>query len=151
MAFLSTKMDKNVPVIKGIQVVYTSSSSKKPPNAIAEMYGMSADINSGFGGDYVWLVPIWTTNMTEGVTKIRSVVQMSWNSAYSDLAAGSGGDYRYLKMEKEIGSSKRIKSVGLLRSSKHIKDIREFGWDERTSDINENRGGNYLYLCWKYL
>ncbi|KAG4070498.1 hypothetical protein HA402_005730 [Bradysia odoriphaga] len=143
-------MDKNVPVIKGIQVVYTSSSSKKPPNAIEEMYGMSADINSGFGGDYVWLVPIWTTYMMEGVTKIHFVVQMSWNSTYSDLAAGAGGGYRYLKMEKDIGSSKRIKSVGLLRSSKHIKDIREFGWDERTSDINENRGGNYLYLCWKY-
>lgn len=52
-----------VPMIKGIQVVYTSSSGKRPENAITEMYGKSADINCGFGGDYVWLVPIWTTIM----------------------------------------------------------------------------------------
>lgn len=72
MAFLSTKMMSNTPVIKGIQVVYTSSSSKKPPNAIAEMYGKSSDINSGFGGDYVYLVPIWTNDMVLTLNMIRS-------------------------------------------------------------------------------
>lgn len=50
-------------MIKGIQVVYTHSSRKKPEDAIAEMYGKSGDINDGFGGIYVWLVPVWTTKM----------------------------------------------------------------------------------------
>lgn len=55
-------------MIKGIQVVYTKESKDKPTNSIAEMYGKSSDINSRFGGAYVWLVPIWTTNRVRHFT-----------------------------------------------------------------------------------
>lgn len=55
-------------MIKGIKVVYTYQNGDKPENYITEMYGKSADINSGFGGNYVWLVPIWTTEMVRFIS-----------------------------------------------------------------------------------
>lgn len=84
------------------------------------------------------------------MTNIQVVVQDSRNNAYNDMAAGAGGDYRYLKMLR--GSSHlRIKRVGLLRSpSDHYiyGNRRDYGWDECTGDINSGRGGDWLHLCW---
>lgn len=84
------------------------------------------------------------------MTNIQVVVQSESNDNYTDLAAGAGGKYRYLKMLRD-SSHTRIKRIGLLRSpkSKYIYgDRQKYGWDECTRDINEDRGGDWLHLCW---
>lgn len=141
---------KQIPLIKDIQVVYTDQSVERPQNLITESTGGSPDINKGFGGKYVWLVPVWTSNADKAVTNIQFVMQSSSNEAYRDLAAGTGGQYRYLKMLKDM-SHTRIKRVGLLRSpkAKYIYgDRHKYGWDECTEDINSDRKGDWLHLCW---
>lgn len=141
---------RQIPLIKDIQVVYTQQSIDRPQNLITETSGGSPDINNGFGGKYVWLVPIWTSSKDESVTNIHFVKQEDHNDAYKDLAAGTGGEYRYLKMMKDT-SHTRIKRVGLLRSpkSKYIfGDRHKYGWDECTDDINSDRKGDWLHLCW---
>lgn len=65
---------------------------------------------------------------------MQVVVQSSRNDKYKDLAAGAGGNYRYLKMLRD-SSNTRISRVGLLRSpkSKYIyRDRKSYGWDECT-------------------
>lgn len=82
------------------------------------------------------------------MTNIEIVVQSEKNNAYSDLAAGAGGTYRYLKMLRD-SSQTRIKKVGLLRSRKYLKgNWTQYNWDECTQDINSGRKGDYLHLCW---
>lgn len=51
---------RQIPMIKEIRVEYTSQSVDRPNNLITETSGGSPDINKGFGGEYVWLVPVWT-------------------------------------------------------------------------------------------
>lgn len=53
---------KRVPLIKDIRVVYTSQSIDRPADLITETSAGSPDINEGFGGQFVWLVPVWTSN-----------------------------------------------------------------------------------------
>lgn len=51
-----------VPLLKDIKVVYTEHNIDMPTDTITDTLGGSADINKGFGGKYVWLVPVWTRN-----------------------------------------------------------------------------------------
>lgn len=51
---------QQVPLIKGIKVKYTDQSITRPENIITETNGGDPDINRGFGGYYVWLIPEWT-------------------------------------------------------------------------------------------
>lgn len=52
---------KRQPMLQDIRVVYTSQSIDRPENVITDTFGGSPDINSKHSGDYVWLVPVWTT------------------------------------------------------------------------------------------
>lgn len=52
---------RQVPMIKEIQVMYTDQSIDRPQNVITDTFGGSPDVNKGFKGKYVWLVPIWTS------------------------------------------------------------------------------------------
>lgn len=49
--------------LKDIDIVFTKQSVERPKNLIIESSGGNSDINGGFGGDYSWLVPVWTTSM----------------------------------------------------------------------------------------
>jgi len=48
--------------LKDIRVVHSSSASQRPRDLIEDNLMKKHDINSGFGGKYVWLVPVWTTS-----------------------------------------------------------------------------------------
>lgn len=123
----------------------------------------------------MWLVPVWTTKVVsnfsiffkvfevrqetkilfnkqdEAVTGMQLVVQSERNEAYTDLAGGAGGKYRYFKMLRDRNSHTKIKRVGLLRSPKSkfiYGDRKDHGWDECTHDINADRSGDFLHLCW---
>lgn len=54
---------KRVPMIKDIVVVYTDQSIDRPVTVITDWFGGSPDINAGHKGQYVWLVPIWTSKL----------------------------------------------------------------------------------------
>jgi len=48
--------------LKDIDVVYSSSSVERPKNLIVDNIYHDNDINKGFQGKYVWLVPVWTNH-----------------------------------------------------------------------------------------
>jgi len=53
---------KQKPLLKDIKVVYSDTPSGIPNELLEDsVYGKS-DINLGFNGQFVWLVPIWTTS-----------------------------------------------------------------------------------------
>jgi len=140
---------RKVAMLKDIQVVYTSQSIDMPDEVITDTDGGSPDINKGYKGKYVWLVPVWTYKIEEIVTSVHVVIQNEKNDKYQDLAAGTGGDYRYLKMIRSSTSSTAIKRVGLLMGTTNIYAERnKHGWDGCTEDINAGRQGGYLYVCW---
>jgi len=47
-------------LLRDIDVVYTDSSSQRPRDLIEDAIYGEHDINRGFGGKFVWLVPSWT-------------------------------------------------------------------------------------------
>ena len=65
-----------------------------------------------------------------------------------DFAKGTGGDYRYLLLERDAAQAAKVTVVALLRLAKEMHS-RPAGWDGNTPDINKGRGGTYLYLLWK--
>ena len=71
-----------------------------------------------------------------------------------DLAAGTGGDYRYLVQAPNDEGSPEIKAIEIafLRSDSAVHGDRfdTLAWDAWTTDINEGRGGDYLYLVWRW-
>lgn len=140
-----------VQVLKDIDVVYSDDAVGGPSDLIQEARGQSADINKGQGGKYVWLRPIWTDDVSQGITGIEFVRQAEHNDDYKDLAKGAGGDYRYLKLLKDAQSKRRITEVGLWRSPKDSNGNRYPPTDRfcfRTEDINAGRGGDYLFLAY---
>jgi len=142
---------KLLPVLKDIEVVYTKDSVSRPDDLIQEARGLNADINSGYGGDFVWLKPIWTDDVTKAVTSIEFVKQKEANSEYKDLAKGAGGDYRYLKLLRDPQSKARITEAGLWRQLNKTEGPRyppKETYQFVTKDLNMDREGDYLFVCW---
>ncbi|KAK0452878.1 uncharacterized protein EV420DRAFT_1749699 [Desarmillaria tabescens] len=137
--------------IKDVKVVYSDQPSGKPEERVREYSGGNDDINAGFKGKYVSLVPVYTYDIREAATFFDVIIQSSAWAGHDDLAKDAGGDYRYLVPVKDERNSKKIYQLALFRSSKYStrEHIRSLGYDDMTSDINENRGGDYLYLIWK--
>ncbi|XP_035701757.1 uncharacterized protein LOC118433684 [Folsomia candida] len=130
-----------------IDIIYGNESSQIPPNNIAEVTGKTADINAGFGGDYVWLVPEWSSRLDEGVTSLRIDVQEKEDKVSKNLAKGAGGLFRYLRVIRDISHKEKIIEVALLRTANEI--VGDSYWEECTQDINKYRMKDYLYLCWR--
>ncbi len=103
-------------------------------------YCLREDINKGFGGDYVWLRPIYTYNSSEAANCFHvEIYDHQRYHSMGDLARGSGGAYRYLVQANSGNCSDKIRDVWL----SDFQNGRGF-----TKDINEGRGGRYLYLNW---
>ncbi|KAK0666762.1 hypothetical protein QBC41DRAFT_305001 [Cercophora samala] len=121
----------------------------KPAGAIEEINGKSADINNGFGGDYVWLVP-------KRAPKPKMMVDKLWveirgdndGGRNDDLAKGAGGDYRYLSWSNDMDASRFVTDLALWRSGDE-QGSPPGGWHHMSGDINKGRGGDYLYLVWR--
>lgn len=136
--------------IEKLEVVYGNLPSQLPQNVVEELSNQSPDINKGYGGDYVWLVPVWTTDAKKAATSFQFIKQdqPDPDRTNEDLARGAGGSYRYLIPLIDLpDDTKRIVEVNLVRSSKPIDAFPDF--DNHTTDINEGRKGDYLYLGWK--
>jgi len=67
-----------------------------------------------------------------------------------DLAAGAGGDYRYLSVltnSPGLPTLPIINSVSLWRTGERQNGPPN-GYSGITNDINAGRGGDYLYIIW---
>ncbi|RDW65891.1 uncharacterized protein DSM5745_09630 [Aspergillus mulundensis] len=138
-----------MPYLQSIDVRYGEDPSSEPSAGIKTVDGSSADINAGFGGDFVWLIPTYGSAAT-AASSIRIIIQGDADSAYYDLAKGAGGDYRYLRLERDGGA--KISEVKLLRRGDGVDfaAVQALGFQGVSGDINEGRGGDFLYLVWKY-
>lgn len=95
-------------------------------------------------------MPEWSQNSSSAATNVRITIQSENDPKYQDLAKGAGGDYRYLRIEKD--GSQKITNIRLLRRKEDtsFETIKALGFDGYSTDINKGRGGDYLYLVWNY-
>ncbi|KAK6338455.1 hypothetical protein TWF730_002515 [Orbilia blumenaviensis] len=131
--------------------------------SIPEINGGIRDINSGFGGEFVFLKAIRVERIYE---RLQPGQQNSLNSdprrrlqyigierfgngdpGKVDLAKGAGGDFRFLTFKHSL-SGPGIYDVALWRSGGR-QSLPPADWTGMSSDINEGRGGTYLYIVWK--
>jgi len=54
------------------------------------------------------LFPVWTTSLSERASSVEVEVQKEPNKAYDDLAKGTGGDFRYLKMVRDLFKNQQL-------------------------------------------
>ncbi|KAH6891474.1 hypothetical protein B0T10DRAFT_485368 [Thelonectria olida] len=131
-----------------VEVIYTDNDSK-PGNTLNELNNLSADVNKGFGGKYVWL-------RIHRAPKPSMIVNQFWvdvrensiGGRDDDLAKGAGGDYRYLQWSNDMDVEHYVTEVALWRTTS-AENRPPMGWEGKTEDINRGRGGDYLYLIWK--
>ncbi|KAL8672884.1 MAG: hypothetical protein Q9168_002668 [Polycauliona sp. 1 TL-2023] len=136
--------------LSDIQVVYTDSTNNKPFDNIREYTGQNEDINSGFGGKYVWLKPIYTNQVSQALTEVRIAVVDKEVPGSSDLAKGAKGKFRYLQFNKDANNDRKIVGAALLRSAGQAMTIKGApGYDVITGDINQGRKGDFLYLVFQ--
>ncbi|KAG8712767.1 hypothetical protein FRC08_014114 [Ceratobasidium sp. 394] len=101
------------------------------------------DINKGFGGEYIYLVPRYTSNPKEAARGFSVVTSVQEDWCATDISTGDGRAlYRYIQAHyRPEGDGRPITSV-------HLQE--QLMGDGHTGDLNKGRGGRYLYLCWKY-
>ncbi|KAI0260944.1 hypothetical protein BC834DRAFT_898167 [Gloeopeniophorella convolvens] len=134
----------------GLNVVYTRSASSGPKERVRELYGRSDDINKGSGGEYVWLVPVWSTDTQQALSSFDLAIQNTCDYHLSDLAKGAAGDWRYPIPVRSPDTNLFITDVSLFRcDSSACSPPAGSGFTGKTDDINRGRGGKYLYLIWK--
>lgn len=136
-----------------------------PDGAVTEVIGKSNDINSGFGGSFVFLVPVWGSELKDAIYNIVPYTQCerSVDPSLVDLAAGAGGDYRYLFLDRSPKKFGLIRNIALVRRDSipgnSVFEDSPPGWDPQviaslfgysvgSDDLNRNRKGKYLYLVW---
>lgn len=126
------------------------------------MHGIRTSVGSEFADDtfffrgrFVYLKPVYTKDSTQAATFFDLVIQDSSNAAYSDLAKGAGGAFRFLIPVYNARENKKIVGATLFRSTdastkpKPSALIQTWGYNDSTIDINKDRKGDYLYLVWK--
>ncbi|KAG6849087.1 hypothetical protein C0991_012153, partial [Blastosporella zonata] len=158
-----TQLVEDVPItlvlspkqfIQDITVVYGDHPSDAPSDRVREWFGGSDDINYGYGGQYVWIVPKYTTQVSQALTSFDLVIQSNADARYNDVSKGAGGDYRYLIPVKQSNKDFFISDITLARSDKDLSSsVGNLTWHDlpqaHTQDINKGRGGSYLYLVWE--
>lgn len=105
--------------------------------------GCGRDVNRGFGGKFVYLVPEWTADPSQAVSEIKVVFSKDPMPGMVDLAAGAGGLYRYLYMIRPSTPQPRITWIDLKRSGQGDLPA---GHDWVSEDLNKERGGDFLWL-----
>ena len=132
--------------MSALQVKYGNEQSQAPGNRVPELNHQSDDINHGYGGKYVWLVPVYTEDADEGAVRFDLFIQETAHSGWSDLAKGTGGSYRYLRPAADKNVQEKITDLHLQRSNSEVKNFNDYGG--HTGDINRGRALSYLYLLW---
>ncbi|KAI0774446.1 hypothetical protein C8Q74DRAFT_1368921 [Fomes fomentarius] len=142
-----------VRFIECMDVAYGTQESDAPEDRVRTFRSGSDDINHSFKGKYVWLQPRWTYDTDKASTSFEIRIQKNHVEGWKDLAAGAGGDYRYVYSNHDENQTRKVADAALIRSSQRLspeqqQDMLGKGWVGARRDINENRGGDYLYLAW---
>ncbi|PHH64511.1 hypothetical protein CDD81_4290 [Ophiocordyceps australis] len=135
--------------ISGVKVIWSDKRSAFQSNVLKELNGGSFDINYYAGGKYVWLIPEYTTRREEACTLFEVVIRDNHDPGLVDLAAGAGGQYRYLTCRRDENEEK-IRRLALYRGPQFIalKDAEKKEIDGWSTDINEGRNLDFLHLVW---
>ncbi|RGP81410.1 hypothetical protein FLONG3_555 [Fusarium longipes] len=131
-----------------ISKIEVSYSADQPSDCVSEIFGRSADINKGQGGEYVWLKVHYATKPIDLVSNIWFERCDRKIEGLDDLAKGAGGQYRYLHIKNDMSQPRYVTEVALFRDDSRHDGVPE-GWDGMTTDINAGRKGDFLYLLWK--
>ncbi|KAG5643219.1 hypothetical protein DXG03_001340 [Asterophora parasitica] len=92
------------------------------------------------------LVPRYTTNTKEALTRFDIVIQPDEDKRHDDLAKGAGGKFRYL-IHVNQQTNLLITKAALRRSGSNGSAPDD--WDLQTTDINKGRNGDYLFVLSK--
>ncbi|RXW20933.1 hypothetical protein EST38_g4913 [Candolleomyces aberdarensis] len=157
---------KKVEFIEYIGVVATNSSGEMPSIRVREINGGNDDINAGFKGKYISLVPVYTTNKDKAATRFDLILndgplpaeQVAANEerraqgkpCITDLAEGAGGLYRYLVPVADPRVTHKVTGLALLREfGGPGTDIHSLGYNGMSMDLNRSRKGDWLYVLWR--
>ena len=77
-----------------LQIVHNDTIGEQPDGAITEIYRQRNDVNAGFGGKHVWIVPCRTSNLDDAGRGFHVSVVSTSIDGMSDLAKDSGGKFR---------------------------------------------------------
>ena len=102
--------------IADMDVAYGDKESDAPADRVRTFGGGSDDINHGFGGKYVWMVPRWTIETDKAATSFNIFIQKDSTPGLKDLAAGAGGDYRYVVTNHDQHQVPKVRGATLVRS-----------------------------------
>ncbi|KAF4575281.1 hypothetical protein EYR40_004984 [Pleurotus pulmonarius] len=129
--------------------------SNNPPSGHLEDLSSAAnpDTNSGFGGKYVYLVAKRTDDRHQAGYFVRVQIADSPIPGQTDLAAGAGGKYRYLRVIHDNNITEKITKAALYRKPKPegpvtLDDAARIGFNRVSEDINRGRGGDYLHVVY---
>jgi Ricin-type beta-trefoil lectin domain-like len=93
-------------------------------------------------------VPSYTSAPSAACTNFDIWIQSKANDELLNLAAGAGGEHRYLIPVVSPENTDKATEIGLLRSSAAVLGPPE-SYSRISRNINEARGGDYLYVIWK--
>lgn len=143
--------------------VYTDKGNE-PSDALKDINGGSSDLNSGFGGNFVYLCKRhWTSDRSEALTDFyfhrTSYNDMpkgpnaGWPDYSGDLADGenpySSHMMRWLSYVQNGRNQNVVRDAALCRMSNASggsKGNPPDGWKWISADLNQKRGGEYLYI-----
>lgn len=99
---------------------------------------------------FVWLIADFHNYKPSAISNIRIDYQDKEDPGRQDLAAGTGGKFRYLAWRTD--GEKKITEVQLLRRQSPVSwdTLRSLGFQGMTDDINAGRGGDFLHIVWKH-
>lgn len=109
-----------VRFVEYMDVAYGTKESDAPQDRVRTFNGGSDDINRGFKGKYVWLVPRWTLDTDKAATSFDIFIQKDPVSGWKDLAAGAGGNYRYVVTNNDKNKARKVIAASLIRSSNSV-------------------------------
>lgn len=111
--------------IQYMDVAYGDKESDAPEDRVRTLQRASEDINHGFGGKYVWMVPYWTFDADRAATSFDIFIQKDRNPAWKDLAKGADGDFRYVYSNHDDYQTRKVVGAKLIRSPKALSDTQQ--------------------------
>ncbi|KAI4214692.1 MAG: hypothetical protein LQ351_002765 [Letrouitia transgressa] len=144
----------------GFETVYGDREDEKPANGIREIGSQSTNLNEGFDGKFVWIVPQFS--LSNGKRARQSViwcVRRGNNSEFpytngghtDDLSGGDGGLHRYLFWGHTL-ITPGFRNAGIVDVALWRTDTVQLrpptGFRVLSANLNEDRGGDFLYLVY---
>jgi len=84
------------PTIPHPQIIYGEPHDQVPRDVVREVNDQSCNINEGFGDEFVWIVPRFSTDQAQAIPNFIIKILDDQLDGCSDVAMGSGDQYRYV-------------------------------------------------------